>query len=202
MDDIRTSERRDARVDVKIRPGSPCPLTRLGGNVREVERQFSGERCSWDFLVSEPDDDDPHVAHTETAIQDTHCACSVFEEYDCVANITDVVDSAFLVRTFVRDRTVVWDLVDGLRDVCEEVELLRITTTDTDESERLVDVDLSTLTSKQHETLEHAFREGYYQRPRQASLEDLAQGFDISKQALYQRLSAAENKVIAQLFAP
>ncbi len=203
MDAPRTTERRDARVDVKIRPCSPCPLTRIRGDVRDVERQLSDERCSWDFLVEDRDDaDSAHVAHTETAIHDATCACSVFDEYDCVANIADVVDDAFVVRTFVRDRAVVWDLIADLKAVCETVELLRITTAGETVAAQFVDVDLSELTDKQRAALEHAFEQGYYERPRQASLEDLAEGFDISKQALYQRLSTAENKVVRQLFSP
>jgi predicted DNA binding protein len=41
---------------------------------------------------------------------------------------------------------------------------------------------------------------GYYKRPREASLEEIADELDISQQARSQRLGAVEEKLITQLF--
>ena len=57
-------------------------------------------------------------------------------------------------------------------------------------------VDLGVLTDKQRRTLELALREGYYERPRESNLTDLAEQLDLSKSAVSQRLRTAERKLI------
>lgn len=66
----------------------------------------------------------------------------------------------------------------------------------TDATEPLPGVDLSELTVKQWETLVLAYEWGYYERPREADLADLAEEFGISKSAVSQRLRAAESTVV------
>jgi predicted DNA binding protein len=63
-----------------------------------------------------------------------------------------------------------------------------------------VSIDLDILTEKQLETLEIALDKGYYDRPREASLDDIASLFDISKSAVSQRLRSAEGKIIQDAF--
>lgn len=63
-------------------------------------------------------------------------------------------------------------------------------------SQMTATVELDILTGKQRETLELAIKQGYYNRPRDANLTDLAENLDISKSAVSQRLNAAETKLI------
>lgn len=53
------------------------------------------------------------------------------------------------------------------------------------------------LTEHQYETIVGAYREGYYSVPRKANLEELAEQFDISHQALSERLRRGHQKLIA-----
>lgn len=62
----------------------------------------------------------------------------------------------------------------------------------------MVEFDLSSLTDKQRQTLTLALKTGYYERPRETDLTDLATELDISKSAVSQRLRAAEHKIIKQ----
>lgn len=57
-------------------------------------------------------------------------------------------------------------------------------------------IELDILTEKQRDTLELALKEGYYERPRNADLNDLSEILDISKSAVSQRLRSAETKLI------
>lgn len=63
-----------------------------------------------------------------------------------------------------------------------------------------VELDVDVLTSKQRQAVALAIEEGYYSRPRGASLEDLASELDISKSAVSQRLRTAERKLIKTAF--
>lgn len=59
-----------------------------------------------------------------------------------------------------------------------------------------VSFDLGVLTDKQRRTLEIALEEGYYERPREISLSELADRLDISKSAVSQRIRNAEIKLV------
>lgn len=65
-----------------------------------------------------------------------------------------------------------------------------------------VTVDLDILTDKQREALTLALEEGYYDRPRDASLTELASRLDISKSAVSQRIRGAERKLIESALDP
>lgn len=62
--------------------------------------------------------------------------------------------------------------------------------------ERSVSVDLGVLTEKQREALALALDLGYYRRPRDVDLAQLAERLDITKSAVSQRLRSAEMKII------
>lgn len=78
-------------------------------------------------------------------------------------------------------------------DIPVQTENIRPATIAADAS---VTINLGVLTEKQRETLELALEQGYYDRPRESELEDLAAHLDISKSAVSQRLRGAELKLI------
>jgi predicted DNA binding protein len=55
------------------------------------------------------------------------------------------------------------------------------------------------LTSEQFDALTRAFEQGYFEVPREATLEDLATDLDISHQALSERLRRAHKTVISEI---
>lgn len=59
-----------------------------------------------------------------------------------------------------------------------------------------IEIEIDILTAKQRQTLELALKRGYYDRPREADLTDLAEELDISKSAVSQRLRTAERKLV------
>lgn len=58
------------------------------------------------------------------------------------------------------------------------------------------------LTDLQHETLVTAVETGYFEVPRATSLEEIASGFDVSPQAVSERLRRAENEVLRSVLLP
>lgn len=58
------------------------------------------------------------------------------------------------------------------------------------------------LSPKQLRTLEVAYREGFFEIPRRASLSDLARELDISEQAVSERIRRATTKLIGNTIAP
>jgi predicted DNA binding protein len=58
------------------------------------------------------------------------------------------------------------------------------------------------LTADQHEALIHAYNQGYFAVPRDADLEDVADGLDISHQALSERLRRGHQALIGETLLP
>lgn len=58
------------------------------------------------------------------------------------------------------------------------------------------------LTARQHETIVTAVQEGYFEVPRRISLQDLSEEFDVSPQAVSERLRRAENEVLRTVLLP
>ncbi len=80
-----------------------------------------------------------------------------------------------------------------------EFKLVRID--DFDPEQQIYGAFTEGLTQKQLEVIKTALALGFYNTPRDITLDDLANIFGISKAAVHNRLQAAERKVIAKFFA-
>lgn len=191
------TEERTLRLVLRLQPGENCPLVALDSQVEDIQTQLADGTCHCEFMRRA---DETVIEHTAKEL-DEPCACAVFYKYACVTNITDIAGDEATITTYVRDRSVVWNLVDELDEVCRTVELIEITTNyDGQLHEKVGHVTLSELTEKQREAVEAAVESGYYRRPRETSLGDIAEELGISPQALSQRLGNAEEKIMSQLF--
>jgi len=65
---------------------------------------------------------------------------------------------------------------------------------------RFADATETALTDRQLSVLETAYREGYYDWPRERTAEEVAESLDISSSTLHQHLRRAEAKLLAALF--
>jgi DNA-binding transcriptional ArsR family regulator len=134
---------------------------------------------------------------------DSDCICRVFAEYDCPPNVEDTDGSQAIISGHLPDRKVLRGLIDDLKTVSERVRLLRIveieSATGDDEENRSITFDLTSLTETQRETLEVAVTNGYYEDPKEISLEELASKLDITKSALSRRLKRAEANLVSRI---
>ncbi|MFB6268226.1 MAG: helix-turn-helix domain-containing protein [Halodesulfurarchaeum sp.] len=197
------TRRRDERdlwmvLELELREG--CPLREVQGEVHDAELHVHDSGCHCDFTLGGEDG----VEHQSVEVEDIDecpCACRVFTDYGCVPHLRETGAETTLIATYVPDREVAWQLVEGLGTVCDTVRLVRLTNQQVGEGlGGVVDVHLSDLSEKQREALDRAVKAGYYQAGNDVSLEDLAAEFDISPSALSQRLARAEETVMSQLF--
>ena len=112
--------------------------------------------------------------------------------------LESVVDGALVFSVVVREREAVGELVSALRETGAEVCLEELCARDAGYADRL-GVEGCSITDKQREALELAVELGYYDDPRRADLQDLADRLGISRSAVSQRLNAAESKVVRSL---
>ena len=193
---------RNIQVEFVLEPPEWCPLKDVEIDVDKVLVARDADTCRCDIMVNVRIDDEVGTLVGQVSSQGfARCAGHIFNDYGCVPEIVDVANSQIAVRTFIDDETDLDGLIKELGEVCENVKLRRLTSNkDRRLAENVKDVDLTDFTEKQREAMEYAISEGYYARPREISLAEMAAEFGISEQALAQRLARAEEKVMKQLF--
>ena len=198
----RVSDERDLRLVIELSPNRGCPLREVGDEVADAEVHLHEGGCHCDFLVA-TDAAEGHVEHQSVRIDDPDrcdCACQVFSEYGCVPHLQETNADTTVIATYVTNRDVAWDLLDGLGDVCDRVHLRRVTNKEMGGMGPISELDLSVLSEKQRQALEYAISEGYYGTGASVSLRELAEDLGISASALSQRLKRAEGNLLSQLF--
>lgn len=127
-----------------------------------------------------------------------HCICPVFHRVDCVPSIERVQGRTIIFSVLLPDRETLRRLVEGIRGTGATADIRRITPPSGKSNETVV-LDVADITDKQRDALEEAMDVGYFEMPRQADLEELADRLGISKSAVSQRLKAVESKLVRRL---
>ncbi len=192
-------EDRNLRVVLEIVRGGPCFIDDIDGDVLDADVRFENGQCHCDLTVRTGDDGDERT-ETKYGSNDVceHCPGVVFSTHGCIPRYLGVGDGWFVVETYAADTETVSSLVADVRTVCERVTVRSLVSTDRESHDELRSIDVSILTPKQREAVEHAADAGYYDPDTRVPLEDLADDLDISTSALSQRLRRAESNVMRQ----
>lgn len=195
------AETRELLLELEIRLQTDCPVTEYLDDAVKIRHIGSSDGNHCEVLTGGGEDRaQPMVHHVDCPISTT-CLYSVFGEVGCVPQIVDVANGGVVVQTYVEDHDAAWELLASLKEVEQRARLRRITTEPGDnEIGETLPVDLSSLTAKQRMATEAAYRAGYFERPREVTLEELADEFGISTSAFAQRLATAQKKLMTQLF--
>jgi len=125
------------------------------------------------------------------------CVCPVFESHDCIPEIESVEGGEILVSVTARDGSEVREVIEEIKKTGASVKLERLI--NNGETSGSVSLKIRDVTEKQRDALEAAVEMGYYEKPREASLEDLALEIGVSKSAVSQRLNCVEAKLVGSL---
>lgn len=190
-----------ARLSVEPPEGAGCSVVEEAPNATGITQTTTHRRscrsCQTEVTVVE--DDDPETKYVSSEVTDW-CVCETINRFECVFDVQGVRDGALLISIIVRDRAVLNDIVDALRESGATVRLQRIGRREDDDG-GTIELDVTSITSKQREAVELAVELGYYDQPRRADLTDLADRLGISKSAVSQRLNAAELTLVRELVA-
>lgn len=132
---------------------------------------------------------DRHCYRVEWS-HDIQCCMEILLQSQGILLRSQGADSQWHLDLLYPDRETLQDA----SECCEQYELPL-----TIKAIRSLDADQQTqygLTSVQHETLIHAHQQGYFNVPREISLQELAEQMDISHQALSERLRRGHNTLI------
>lgn len=190
---------RQLRVDLDVTPSREfdCPMTDTEGSVEDVRINAAGEEeCNVEILPAEADE--PLVRARGTIEED--CLCAIFQESGCVPRVRGIEDGTLLVTAYVDDRETIRELIAELQAIADSVRLVRLTVVSGPEASEHVTFDLSSLTSKQRETIELAVVRGYFDEDSDTELADIAEELGISKPAVSQHLRIAQAKLVQEVF--
>lgn len=187
--EVAESQPLDVRISVTPPNECTCPLlTQSADSVRRssVGSSSPGTECRLVLATNEG-------SSFQTAKIGEQCICPVFDDHDCVWEMTEVT-ADLQVEVTVPDRSALASLMNELEATASAVELERISPTGHHDAGDL-------LTAKQREAFIAAVEAGYYERPRETSLEEIADELEISVSAVSQRLTATRRRV-AKKYAP
>lgn len=196
-----------ARLRVEPHPAVGCGLLESGQRGEEINRNEvcrdgdcgDGGDCRAEVTVTDGEDQRRRLVGSTIG---PHCVCPVFPQNDCVVSIDSFRDGALFMSVTVPSRRELQSIVEELREREASVHLERILPLEDDQGEeRTIELDANAITEKQREAVEMAIREGYYDTPRRADLDDLAAKLGISRSAVSQRLNAAEAILVRELGA-
>ncbi|NHN49191.1 bacterio-opsin activator [Halostella sp. JP-L12] len=182
----------DVRLAIDADTATGCPLS--GRDVDGVRQSMTNGDAGEDETCQVAVDDAEAHGYCRTPVTET-CPCAVFDEHDCISDLEAVRDGRLLFSIIVPGRETLRSLVDDLRSIGASVSLERIRA---DDAEDDAVSDGVVLTPKQREVLSLAIESGYYDRPRGASLDDLADELDVTPSAVSQRLNAIERKLVCE----
>lgn len=182
----------DVELAVETDSAAGCPLR--GREVEAVKQSVTrGDReAAGTCQVAIDGAED--AGYERTSVGEA-CPCATLQEHDCIADLEAVTDGRLRFSLVVPGRAELRSIVDDLRATGATVSVERIHTggagSDGAASE-------TGLTDKQREALALAIESGYYERPRGATLDDLAAELDVSRSAVSQRLTAIERKLVCE----
>jgi predicted DNA binding protein len=194
-----------------IEPGQEmdCPLFTVDEEVDSLEQNLSfgcdnmerdGQRSAEEgtcntIIASNADESTDQ--YMQAAIT-PGCFCLQFHEVECVPTFERTNQNKVIVTVQIPDRETLKDLIRRVRATGASVSVKSILQSGSESSES-IEIDVSEITEKQLEALEAAVETGYYDSPREADLEVLADRLDVSKSAISQRLKAVESRLTRKL---
>lgn len=117
------------------------------------------------------------------------CPRAVLASCDCIPRLEKIGDGRMLYSATMPDRSCLETTIDRLRETDAEVSVVRLRYHD------YTGTSVPLLTDKQREAFETAVDAGYFDRPRNATLEDLADELGISPSAVSHRLCSARRRI-------
>ena len=127
---------------------------------------------------------------------DRDCPCTVIERHGCpVADIRGR-DGELFVTFYAAELSILQAVLTDLTDRFVAVRVDTLTREDGDDPARSVFVDSGSLTDRQREVLETALAMGYFEFPKRANMNEVADALGISPSTAREHLSRAQRKVL------
>lgn len=187
-------------IGADVERDAACPLADPTDPSASGSVQLIGETCHVSLRSPVTDGNEDVRTYTTQVTED--CLCLSFCHSGCVTEVLAVENGSLTIGAYADSRETLGEVMETVREKAAAVRLERLTTantTDVDDPNRPEAVDDISLTEKQREAVQTAVEMGYYETPRNASLQDLADRAGVTKSAFSQRLNAVETKLVTAL---
>lgn len=164
-----------------------------GGGRGELESYDCGE-CHAELRHT--DGDQPRYEYRVAEVCPS-CICPVLSASDCLAELKTVTEKTVTVGVTAPTGRGLQSLVADLKEQTPSVTVDWVVWND---EHRSNGNPTNAITQRQQEAVTTALDIGYYDTPRGATLDDLAERLDVTKSAVSQRLNAAETKLVKSAF--
>lgn len=194
-----SSDYLQARFRIEPSTEGNCQVIESGQRGSGVEQKLvdCGDDLPTKCLATVTGNDD--CQHLVEQSVDEYCICPCFSQHECIATLESVDPPGFVVSIVSHNRDEFTSIVDVLRKVDAKPQLVQITRSTDPTDHQSLEFEVESITDKQREAIRIAVENGYYEKPRRATLADLAEQLDISRSAVSQRLTAVESKMIYKL---
>ncbi|RBI63869.1 bacterio-opsin activator [halophilic archaeon] len=179
---------------------SPCPTSETSGVIGEVTVDHSEDTETKPQSIDKVFDNGSTSVYRYT--QNSACPCTRVPSHGCP--VRDIkADSGRLVLSFIAsDLETLRTVISDLQSCCADVTVRRLTRSGgSDEERSLLVVDRSAFTDRQYEVLETAHEMGYFDSPKNAKSEAVADELGISVPTFVEHLSVAQTKLLDQILS-
>lgn len=161
-------------------------------DIDELESTLADDETVDEYIRLLEDLDAEEWFYRITYAEDVTCVCRCIFEHDGAILDAQVSGRRWILRLLFPQRELLSNSIEAIEQQEITIDVRRIV-----KAGRNGDFEgAPALTDPQEEAITEAYRQGYYDVPREISLEELAAELDISHQALSERLRRA-NKVLA-----
>ncbi|WP_158855297.1 helix-turn-helix domain-containing protein [Halorhabdus sp. CUG00001] len=127
------------------------------------------------------------------------CVCECIEREGCTVRDVQAADGTLFVTVLARELDGIRAIVSALRETHDGVQVGKLVRAPPEnDAGPLWVTDPDELTSRQREVLRTAYEEGYFEYPRQASAEEIADTLGIATPTFTEHLAAAQRKLLAE----
>ena len=165
----------------------------VGGGRSEHGPDFPAGECHTELRHT--DGEQPRYEYVITEAR-SGCLCPLLAASDCLARPERISGDTLSVAVTARSGERFRSLVAALHERSPSVDIVQIRWNGNDSSADSPEG----FTQCQVEAVETAIATGYYESPRTATLEEVAERLGITKSATSQRLNAAERKLVQSTF--
>lgn len=122
------------------------------------------------------------------------------ERFDCPVIDLRTQSGSLFLAFHAPDMATLQAVIGELREQYPQLDVRRLLRSQQDRPEgSLIFVDRSTLTNRQREVLETAYRMGYFDHPKGANAGEVAAALDITASTLSEHLAAAQSKLLERI---
>ncbi|WP_181686995.1 helix-turn-helix domain-containing protein [Halorhabdus salina] len=127
------------------------------------------------------------------------CVCECIEREGCTVRNVQAADGTLFVTVLARNLDGIRAIVSALRETHDDVQVGKLVRAPPEnDAGSLWVTDPDELTSRQREVLRTAYEKGYFEYPRQASAEEIADDLGIATPTFTEHLAAAQRKLLAE----